>query len=386
MRGAGQIAELAADRRARRRGDHERRPRAPRAAGQRGGDRGGQGRADRRPGAGRDGRGAGRRAAARRPTAATTWRWVTFGPGGDVDELPAGLRLPFDSAHMRRNALAALAAARAIGVEPAGEVEVRLSRLRGQRVRLGSGRGRRERLLQRQPDVDARGPRRPRRVGAGSQGRRAGRHARARPRRGALPRRDRRARPRGRRRRARDRRAAGRAHRRRLRSRRRRARREPTRARPPRSCPGSCDRATRSWSRPRAAWGSRRSPRRSSASTARSAGADGRGPHRGHRRPAHLHLPVAEVHRLPAHARVRAVHPRGGARGPSREGGHADDGRHHHPARLRDPVPDPVELRLGLDRDLRRHRRLRAAGLRRRLHEDRAPPLARACAPGRSSA
>jgi UDP-N-acetylmuramyl pentapeptide synthase len=40
---------------------------------------------------------------------------------------------------MRRNALAALAAARAIGVEPAGEVEVRLSRLRGQRVRLGSG-------------------------------------------------------------------------------------------------------------------------------------------------------------------------------------------------------------------------------------------------------
>src|SRR4030095_10700025 len=47
--------------------------------------------------------------------------------------------LPFDSAHMRRNALAALAAARAIGVEPAGDVEVRLSRLRGQRVRLDSG-------------------------------------------------------------------------------------------------------------------------------------------------------------------------------------------------------------------------------------------------------
>ncbi|HEV8151416.1 MAG TPA: UDP-N-acetylmuramoyl-tripeptide--D-alanyl-D-alanine ligase [Solirubrobacteraceae bacterium] len=65
--------------------------------------------------------------------------WVTFGPGGEVDELPDGLRLPFDSAHMRRNALAALAAARAIGVEPAGEVEVRLSRLRGQRVRLASG-------------------------------------------------------------------------------------------------------------------------------------------------------------------------------------------------------------------------------------------------------
>ena len=41
---------------------------------------------------------------------------MTFGPGGDVDELPDGLELPFDvSAHMRRNALAALAAARAVG-------------------------------------------------------------------------------------------------------------------------------------------------------------------------------------------------------------------------------------------------------------------------------
>jgi UDP-N-acetylmuramoyl-tripeptide--D-alanyl-D-alanine ligase len=66
-------------------------------------------------------------------------RWVTFGEGGDVDALPAGLELPFASAHMRRNALAALAAARAVGVEPAGRVEVRLSRLRGQRVRLASG-------------------------------------------------------------------------------------------------------------------------------------------------------------------------------------------------------------------------------------------------------
>ena len=45
---------------------------------------------------------------------------VTFGPGGDVDALPEGLELPFASAHMRRNALAALAAARALGVEPRG--------------------------------------------------------------------------------------------------------------------------------------------------------------------------------------------------------------------------------------------------------------------------
>jgi UDP-N-acetylmuramoyl-tripeptide--D-alanyl-D-alanine ligase len=61
---------------------------------------------------------------------------VTFGPGGDIEELPAGLTLPFDSAHMRRNALAALAAARALGVEPDGPLDVVLSSFRGQRMHL----------------------------------------------------------------------------------------------------------------------------------------------------------------------------------------------------------------------------------------------------------
>jgi UDP-N-acetylmuramoyl-tripeptide--D-alanyl-D-alanine ligase len=61
---------------------------------------------------------------------------VTFGPGGDVEELPPGLELPFDSAHMRRNALAALAAARALGVEPTGALQVALSSFRGQRMHL----------------------------------------------------------------------------------------------------------------------------------------------------------------------------------------------------------------------------------------------------------
>jgi UDP-N-acetylmuramoyl-tripeptide--D-alanyl-D-alanine ligase len=61
---------------------------------------------------------------------------VTFGPGGDVDALPEGLQLPFNSAHMRRNALAALAAARALGVEPDGLLDVALSSLRGQRIEL----------------------------------------------------------------------------------------------------------------------------------------------------------------------------------------------------------------------------------------------------------
>lgn len=64
---------------------------------------------------------------------------VTFGRGGDVDVLPDDLVLPFASIHMRANALAALAAARAIGVEPAGEVNVILSDMRGQRIELDHG-------------------------------------------------------------------------------------------------------------------------------------------------------------------------------------------------------------------------------------------------------
>jgi UDP-N-acetylmuramoyl-tripeptide--D-alanyl-D-alanine ligase len=60
---------------------------------------------------------------------------ITFGPGGDVDEPDlADLELPFTSAHMRRNALAALAAARALGVRPTGRVDVELSARRGQRI------------------------------------------------------------------------------------------------------------------------------------------------------------------------------------------------------------------------------------------------------------
>ena len=66
-------------------------------------------------------------------------RVVTFGDGGDVAELPDGLRLPFSSRYMRTNALAALAAARAVGVEPAGELQVALSRLRGERHALEDG-------------------------------------------------------------------------------------------------------------------------------------------------------------------------------------------------------------------------------------------------------
>lgn len=60
---------------------------------------------------------------------------VTFGPGGDVDDL-GDITLSLAGAHMRTNALAALAAARAAGVSPHGRVDVELSALRGQRVHL----------------------------------------------------------------------------------------------------------------------------------------------------------------------------------------------------------------------------------------------------------
>ncbi|MGZ6709286.1 MAG: UDP-N-acetylmuramoyl-tripeptide--D-alanyl-D-alanine ligase [Solirubrobacteraceae bacterium] len=60
---------------------------------------------------------------------------VTIVRFGD-EPLPEGLKRPFSSAHMLRNARAAVAAARAIGVEPTGPVEVELSAMRGQRIEL----------------------------------------------------------------------------------------------------------------------------------------------------------------------------------------------------------------------------------------------------------
>ncbi len=83
---------------------------------------------------------------------------VTFGPGGDVDYagvspgdlgpqrhiVRAGkdefaLELPFDSAHNLRNTLAAVAAARAVGVRPEGRVDVRFGAMRGERLALPGG-------------------------------------------------------------------------------------------------------------------------------------------------------------------------------------------------------------------------------------------------------
>jgi UDP-N-acetylmuramoyl-tripeptide--D-alanyl-D-alanine ligase len=74
---------------------------------------------------------------------------VRFGDGGDVwldgDVVVAGgerlddLELPFTARHQRVNALAAVAAARAVGVRPAGRLDVRFGDLRGERVVLAIG-------------------------------------------------------------------------------------------------------------------------------------------------------------------------------------------------------------------------------------------------------
>ena len=73
---------------------------------------------------------------------------VRFGEGGDVvlagDAIVANgerldLELPFTARHQRINALAAVAAARAVAVQPSGRVEVRFGALRGERVTLAVG-------------------------------------------------------------------------------------------------------------------------------------------------------------------------------------------------------------------------------------------------------
>jgi UDP-N-acetylmuramoyl-tripeptide--D-alanyl-D-alanine ligase len=80
-------------------------------------------------------------------------RTVTFGPGGEVALLSFDqgvaeidavgerleLELPYEEPHNLLNTLAAVAAARAIGVRPAGPVNVRFSSMRGEVVELPGG-------------------------------------------------------------------------------------------------------------------------------------------------------------------------------------------------------------------------------------------------------
>jgi UDP-N-acetylmuramoyl-tripeptide--D-alanyl-D-alanine ligase len=78
---------------------------------------------------------------------------ITFGDGGDTHLLSTErerveidlrgerieLEVPFTQAHLRRNLLAAVAAAKAIGVTPKGRVELVMSAGRGQRMALPEG-------------------------------------------------------------------------------------------------------------------------------------------------------------------------------------------------------------------------------------------------------
>jgi len=78
---------------------------------------------------------------------------ITFGPGGDVrfesedDEVVVidaqgdrlELEVPFRQAHLRTDLLAAVAAARAVGSTPAGRVELALSAGRGENIALAGG-------------------------------------------------------------------------------------------------------------------------------------------------------------------------------------------------------------------------------------------------------
>jgi UDP-N-acetylmuramoyl-tripeptide--D-alanyl-D-alanine ligase len=81
-------------------------------------------------------------------------RTITFGEQADVqlverrtdgsvrilaDGEPIELRPSFTQAHNMRNLLAAVAASRALGYTPDGDLEVRFSAMRGQRVALGGG-------------------------------------------------------------------------------------------------------------------------------------------------------------------------------------------------------------------------------------------------------
>ncbi len=183
---------------------------------------------------------------------------VTFGDGGEVwlaerradgavlirdGEAEIELWPSFAQAYNLRNLLAAVAAARALGYTPRGRVDVRFSAMRGQREELPGGVALIERLLQRQPDVHARGDRRPGRDGSRQARGGARRHARARARRGAPASRDRRARRRQGRRAARHGRPAG--GRDAAGIRRREPLRRPTRGRLPSCSERCCARATR---------------------------------------------------------------------------------------------------------------------------------------------
>ena len=182
MRGRGQIAAAVRDRGAQRRGDHQHRPRPPGAARRPGGDRRGQGRDPRRARRARSRRGPRRRRGARAPPARPAGddhlrrrrrrlrasverrRALDRGHGRDAGRR-AALLVPVRGGaqpHQRpggdRDRRGARGAAGRDGAAGAGDNLLAPARRAG---RAGRRNRRRERLLQRQPDLDARGARSP---------------------------------------------------------------------------------------------------------------------------------------------------------------------------------------------------------------------------------
>ena len=392
MRGAGPDRRAGRDRRARRRRDRQRRPGPPGAAGLAGGDRRGQGRADRGPAR----RAATavvpadepllaphlrddvddrhvrrrRRRAARRARTATR---VTHRRAGDRLEL----ELRFTQAyHRAQPARRGRRGAWRSGSRPDGRVEVAFSPLRGER-RGARGRGR-------SSSTTATTPTRCRCARPWTTSPSAEPAARVAvlgdmlelgPDERALPRRDRRATPptaawtcsspsaRSR---------AAMAGGVRRRGPRRRRRRRGRRAR----CPRCSSPATSCWSRARAASGSRSSPRR--CASASRPDAMGQVLIAGTAVAAHLHLPVAEVHRVPARPRVRPEHPRRRAR---RATTRRRARRRWAAIILVTAIAVPFLVLGGAEAavagGVRGGAGVRGARLRRRLDEDHQAPLAR---------
>ena len=134
--------------------------------------------------------------------------------------------------------------------------------------------------------------------------------------------------------------------------------------------------ATPCSSRPRAQSGSKASPRRSRRSPPHGESARGGPGGDGDRR---RHRPT--VHRLAAPGERRPADPRGRAQAPRRQAGDADDGRAAHPVRRGASVRRRVALHdPRADRDAG-HPRLRDDRVRRRLPQGAQAPLARAVRP-----